>query len=201
MRLGVGAAVIEGRLVRGDVAVDDGVVTAVGLEGAPASELVAVPGFVDAHVNGFAGVDFLSAGREGYARAAEALAATGVVAFQPTFISSPPDVLRAALREAAAAGREVVGVHLEGPFLNERWRGAHDAAHLLAPDVALAEALCDAGPVTMVTMAPELPGGLELGRALVAGGGVGSGGAPRPHAAAPPAPLAAGAPGGPPRPH
>ena len=174
MRLGVGAAVVEGRLVRGDVAVENGLVAAVGLAPGAAPEHVAVPGLVDVHINGIAGVDFLAADADGYARAGEALAATGVVAYQPTFISSPVEAVRAALAEAGGAARggrpELVGVHLEGPFLSERWRGAHDARNLLAPDVALAESLCDAGPVTMVTLAPELPGGLELVRALVARG-------------------------------
>src|SRR4051812_26539736 len=98
MRLGVTAAVIDGRLVPGDIEVEDGVVVRAGLS-APASGGLAVPGFVDAQVNGFAGVDFLSASREDYRRVGEALAGTGVVAYQPTFISSPPDELRAAIAE------------------------------------------------------------------------------------------------------
>ena len=173
MRLGVRAAVIEGRLVAGDVEVADGVVTNAGLA-APASGGLAVPGFVDAHVNGFAGVDFLAATRDGYRRAGEALAATGVVAYQPTFISSPPDALRAALAELGAAagppGPAILGAHLEGPFLSARWPGAHDPAHLLAPDLELMRSLCDAGPVGMVTLAPELPGALEVVAWLAARG-------------------------------
>jgi N-acetylglucosamine-6-phosphate deacetylase len=173
MRLGVRAAVIDGRLVTGDVEVEDGVVTNAGLAG-PASGGLAVPGFVDAHINGFAGVDFLSATRDGYRRAGEALAATGVVAYQPTFITSPPDVLRAALAELGAAtdahGPAILGAHLEGPFLSERWPGAHDTAHLLAPDVELMRSLCEAGAVGMVTLAPELPGALEVVAWLAARG-------------------------------
>jgi N-acetylglucosamine-6-phosphate deacetylase len=166
MRLGVRAAVIDGQHVPGDVEVDDGVIARAGLE-APASGGLAVPGFVDAHINGFAGVDFLTTPADGYRRATEALAQTGVVAYQPTFITSPPDVLRAALEElAAAAGPMLLGAHLEGPFLSERWPGAHDPAYLLQPDLDLAAALCDAGPVGMVTLAPELPGALELIGAL-----------------------------------
>jgi N-acetylglucosamine-6-phosphate deacetylase len=73
-----------------------------------------------------------------------------------------------------APGPRPVGVHLEGPFISERWVGAHDPAHLLAPDVAVAERLCEAGPVTMVTLAPELPGALELVERLTARGVVAS---------------------------
>src|SRR5436190_18325307 len=134
MRLGVRAAVIDGRHVPGDVEIDDGAIARVGLP-APASGGLAVPGFVDAHINGFAGVDFLSTSADGYRRAGETLAQTGVVAYQLTFITSPPDVMLAALAELAAAGPMLLGAHLEGPFLSERWPGAHDPAHLLAPDL------------------------------------------------------------------
>ena len=164
MRLGVKAALVDGVLVEGDVTIDDGAITAVGVQPA-AAEGTALPGFVDAHINGIAGVDFLTAGPEDYGRAGEALAGTGVVAYQPTFVSSPLDAYDEPLRVAAATrgpGPLILGVHLEGPFLSPDWPGAHDPAHLLPPDPAVAERLVNGGPVTTMTLAPELPGGLEL---------------------------------------
>jgi N-acetylglucosamine-6-phosphate deacetylase len=173
MRLGVRAALVDGTLVEGDVTIEDGAVAAVGV-GPAGSGGMAVPGFVDAHINGTSGVDFLGTDEQGYREAAQALAACGVVAFQPTFVSSPPDAYRAPLELAAALALDglprLVGVHLEGPFLSPEWAGAHDPAHLLPPDRRLADTLCAAGPVTMVTLAPELPGALELVRALSARG-------------------------------
>ena len=172
MRLGVSAALVDGSLVEGDVTIDGDSVTAVGVAGG-AGRGMAVPGFVDAHINGIAGVDFLAADADGYAHAAEALAAVGVVAFQPTFVSSPPDAYDAALAAAAAAmatpasGARVLGVHLEGPFLSSEWPGAHDPANLREPDPELSDRLCEAGPVTTVTLAPELDGALELVERLV----------------------------------
>jgi N-acetylglucosamine-6-phosphate deacetylase len=173
MRLGVRAALVDGEVVAGDVTIEGEAVTAVGVS-PPGSLGTAVPGFVDAHINGIAGVDFFSTDEQGYRRAREALAATGVVAFQPTFVSSPQATYREPLALARALVVDglpaLVGVHLEGPFLAPTWAGAHDPAHLLQPDPALAAELCDAGPVTMMTVAPELPGGLELVRMLAARG-------------------------------
>jgi N-acetylglucosamine-6-phosphate deacetylase len=171
VRLGVSAALVDGTLVDGDVTIDGDSVTAVGVSGG-GGRGVAVPGFVDAHINGIAGVDFLTAGADGHARAAEALAAVGVVAYQPTLVSSPPGAYDAPLAAAAAAmaepaaGARVLGVHLEGPFLSREWPGAHDPANLLEPDLELADRLCETGPVTMVTLAPELDGALALVQSL-----------------------------------
>ena len=167
MRLGVEAALVEGKLIEGDVTIADGAVAQVGIR--PAGRAgTAVPGYVDAHINGVAGVDFLTADLAGYRRAADALAATGVVAFQPTLVSSPPEAYAEPLAAASEVtgdrdGRPLVtGIHLEGPFLSAAWPGAHDPDNLRSPDPDLAARLIAAGPVRMMTLAPELPGGLEL---------------------------------------
>lgn len=175
MRLGVGAAVVEGALVAGDVDVGDGRVLEVARAGGRAGR-VAVPGFVDLQVNGFAGVDFLAADAAGYRRAGEALAATGVSAYQATLITAPEDELVAALAQAGAVraasgpGPRLLGVHLEGPFLAPTRLGAHPASARLDPDPALLRRLLGAGPVTCVTLAPELAGALDLVDHLVARG-------------------------------
>lgn len=172
-RLGVRAALVDGVLVEGDVAVAEGRVAGLGVRPAGRGG-VAVPGFVDIHVNGFAGVDFLAADAAGYDRAAEALAATGVTAFLPTFVPCPLDAFREAIATVAGVQTRLrpraLGVHLEGPFLSPRWAGAHDPAHLRDPEPDIARHLCDAGPVRMMTLAPELPGATELIEYLVARG-------------------------------
>src|SRR3954468_11973593 len=98
MRLGVEAAVVDGCLLRGDVAVEDGRVAAVGLA-SPNGSGIAVPGFVDLQVNGFGGVDFLDADVDGYRRAGDALLECGVTAYLPTLITSPEEQVLAAMRE------------------------------------------------------------------------------------------------------
>src|SRR3954464_8467726 len=86
-RLGVRAALVDGTVVPGDVVVQDGRVLEVGAAPAGGGGL-AVPGFVDLHINGLVGVDFLSTDLEGYRRAGAALAATGVTGYLTTFITS-----------------------------------------------------------------------------------------------------------------
>ncbi len=197
MRLGVAAALVDGRLVDGDVEVRDGRVAAVGV-GAPGGSRIAAPGFVDLQVNGFAGVDFSAPGEDGYAVAGTALLAGGVTAFQPTIVTAGLDSTRASLaaareelcrvgdaarrdrdtvdapgdldRRGAAPGPRLIGAHLEGPFISPARPGAHDPSAILAPDLASLNALLEGGGVTQVTLAPELPGALELIDLLVARG-------------------------------
>jgi N-acetylglucosamine-6-phosphate deacetylase len=169
LRLGVRHALAGGEIVSGDVDIADGLIAEVGVF-PPGHSGLAVPGFVDLQVNGFAGVDFLAADRKGYAIAGDALAATGVTAYQPTFISSPLQVYRTALETASepsnVAGPRMMGVHLEGPFLSRRWPGAHIPDNILDVDLDVAKQLCEWGPVTCMTIAPEVPGGIELIRFL-----------------------------------
>jgi len=163
MRLGVEAALVDGELLPGDVEVDGGTIAAVGLQ--PAGRGVAAPGFVDLQVNGFAGVDFMHTDRDGYARAGEAMLATGATAYQPTFITASEEDIVAALHEVPDGGLDgpiIVGAHVEGPFLSPRRLGVHPPKWQRAPDPELLRRLLDAGSVSQVTLAPELPGAFEL---------------------------------------
>jgi N-acetylglucosamine-6-phosphate deacetylase len=168
MKLGVEAALVDGRLVRGDVEIADGRIAGYGLVSSNGRG-VAVPGFVDLQVNGFAGVDFFETDVEGYRRAGEALLDTGVTAYLPTFVTAPEEQLLAALREVPAGsdGPRILGVHLEGPFLSPARLGIHPSAARRDPDVRLLERLLDAGPVRLVTLAPELPGAEALVETLL----------------------------------
>jgi N-acetylglucosamine-6-phosphate deacetylase len=171
-RLGVAAAVVDGVQLAGDVAVADGRILEVGL--APAGRGTAVAGFVDLQVNGFGGVDFLTdADDDAWRLAAGRLVAAGVTAFQPTLITAPEPAVADALRRAArlrgagATGAEILGVHLEGPFISGERLGAHPGEHRRNPALALLRRQLEAGPVTMMTLAPELEGAGELIEELV----------------------------------
>ncbi len=166
-------------LVPGTVEVVDGRIASIrkgASTGADVSapDSILVPGFIDLQINGAGGVDFLTAKTNAdLLRVGGYLASTGVTAFAPTLTTAPPSVLREALiRWARFAARQrvprIVGLHLEGPFLNPEFKGAHPARYLRAPDPAYAAALLDAahGAVRMVTLAPELPGAREVIRLL-----------------------------------
>ncbi|MBS1839022.1 MAG: N-acetylglucosamine-6-phosphate deacetylase [Actinobacteria bacterium] len=184
-RLGVREALVDGEWVSGDVEIGAaGTVAAVGVGGGrsdPVGTDVAIPGLVDLQVNGFAGVDLRDADAEGYRVAAESLAAHGATAVQPTFFGLSVDGYRdalgalaeirteqqQALERGALRGCRFLRAHLEGPFLNARFKGAHDERTFLDPSVAVADTLLRTGEVGFVTLAPELPGGLDLVRHLV----------------------------------
>jgi N-acetylglucosamine-6-phosphate deacetylase len=170
-RLGVAAALVDGALVAGDVAVDEGLIVAVGLAGGGSG--IAAPGFVDLQVNGYAGVDVASASIEDLESMSVALARDGVLAYQPTLISGDPEVTAAAVAcvtdvasrrrlSGPSLGAFILGAHLEGPFLSSSRAGTHPIERLQQPDLELARRLLAAGHVTMVTLAPELPGAIEL---------------------------------------
>jgi len=163
MRLGVEAALVGTEIVPGDVEVVDDVITGYGLS-SPNGRGLAAPGLVDLQVNGFAGVDLMGADAEGYRRVGEAVLETGVTAYLPTFISAPEAELVAALRAVPIEtdGPRILGAHLEGPFISKTRLGIHPASARRDPDPALLERLLAAGPVRLVTLAPELPGADEL---------------------------------------
>jgi N-acetylglucosamine-6-phosphate deacetylase len=126
-----------------------------------AGELIA-PGFIDLQVNGFNGHD-AAQGAEAITAISRALPASGVTSFLPTIISSPLDEVHAfvrAARTAASPGARVLGAHVEGPFLNPAFRGAHEKANLIEPTPDRIAEVLAAAP-RMMTLAPELPGGLE----------------------------------------
>jgi N-acetylglucosamine-6-phosphate deacetylase len=168
---GVAVAIRDGTVVDAGVASHD---AAASLDAAGG---VVVPGFVDLQCNGAVGID-LTTEPERMWEVAAALPRFGVTAWLPTIVTSPPDRAERAL--AALADRpagmpplaEPLGLHLEGPFLNPARRGAHDPS-LLADPAAEADRAATwsrARGVAVVTLAPELPGALDLARALRAAG-------------------------------
>ena len=155
--------------------VEDGRIAAVGLSGGSGGSL-AVAGFVDLQVNGFAGIDFTTADLDGYRATSRALALTGVTSALATIPTTAPEQYGPALDVARTAcagampGTRFAGVHLEGPFLSPVRAGAHRVGWLRPPDVSLARRWTAAAPIALMTVAPELPGAIELIATLRAAG-------------------------------
>jgi N-acetylglucosamine-6-phosphate deacetylase len=127
-------------------------------------ESLILPGFVDLQMNGAFGVDVASESAR-LPELSEALLATGTTSYLPTVISSPESIYEEALPAigtTVGSGAEVLGVHLEGPFISLQKRGAHAAAHIVMPDAEFLVHLLDLGPVRMITLAPELEGADRL---------------------------------------
>jgi N-acetylglucosamine-6-phosphate deacetylase len=168
----------------GFVRVSGGVVTQVG-GGRPAAppdfdlaDGVLVPGFVDLQVNGHFGVDLAAADAGAWATVVRRLPETGTTAFLPTFITAPVHKLARALRATEdllprlPLGARVLGVHLEGPFISLRHRGAHDPEWIIDPEPEAVEELMQAGrrALRLVTLAPERHGALAAIKLLADAG-------------------------------
>lgn len=137
--------------------------------------LLLCPGFVDLHIHGAFGADLMAGG---VGAVSAGLPRHGCTSFLPTTVTASWGETLAAVTALAAAaehppeGARPAGIHLEGPFLNPARRGMQVPEHMRPPDDAAVDALLEAGhgQVRQVTLAPELPGGLEAVRRLAARG-------------------------------
>lgn len=160
--------------------------------------LTLAPGFIDIQINGGFGDDF-TIDPDSMWRVGAKLLEHGVTAFLPTIISSPPETVDAALRSLQGGpppgyiGAEPLGLHIEGPMISPSKRGTHPRRYLRAIDDELIAGLTGNAGVALVTLAPELPGGLGAISNLVANGVVVSMGHSAATAAQARAGLAAGA--------
>ncbi|MCL4458885.1 MAG: N-acetylglucosamine-6-phosphate deacetylase [Chloroflexi bacterium] len=129
-----------------------------------------VPGFIDLQINGGFGRSF-TCGPTEIAEICRLLPSCGVTSFLPTIISSPLGKYTSILENLHLVDKmpswaHILGVHLEGPFLNPRFKGAHHEAYLRPPNLRDLEEILSADGVAMVTLAPELPGAEVIIRAL-----------------------------------
>jgi len=129
-----------------------------------------VPSFFDIHIHGSAGHDVMEATPEAFSTVGKFLGRHGVGAYLATTVTASMDTtLKSLSRMAALIGRETggarpLGIHIEGPFLSPHKKGAHPAALLLTPSVALFDRLWQAaeGKIRLMTIAPELPNAEEV---------------------------------------
>jgi N-acetylglucosamine-6-phosphate deacetylase len=130
------------------------------------------PAFFDVHIHGAMGHDVMEATPAALDEMGSFLAAHGTCSFLATTVTAPLDAtlrslsgLAKLLAQPPVSGRaQAVGIHLEGPFLSHTKRGVQPAEHLLTPDTATFDRLLEAaeGRIRLMTLAPELPGAIEL---------------------------------------
>jgi N-acetylglucosamine-6-phosphate deacetylase len=130
------------------------------------------PAFLDVHIHGAMGHDVMEATPEALAAVGSFLAQHGTGSFLATTVTAPLETTLQALSGLAklltlppiTGQAQAIGIHLEGPFLSHTKRGVQPAEHLLAPDIATFNRLFEAaeGRIRLMTLAPELPGAVEL---------------------------------------
>jgi N-acetylglucosamine-6-phosphate deacetylase len=176
----------------GLVLVEDGLITYAGTsreaEPEPGSNIIeaygklVLPGLIDTHVHGSHGDDVMLDGPEGIRRISAALLRYGTTSYLPSTVSGRHEDLLRALESCVKAeanpkpSAEIIGVHVEGPFININKKGAQPEVGVREPDLDQCREYLRAAPgrVKIMTLAPELPGGLELIRLLVENGVVAS---------------------------
>lgn len=126
-----------------------------------------VPGFIDLQINGAFGFDFTSQ-PDSIWQVTQRLPEFGITTCLPTIITSPMDVIDHALnvwksnKPAGFQGTYLPGLHLEGPFLNPKKSGAHSESLFQLADPRLVQDWTPQNGVRMVTIAPEIPGAINL---------------------------------------
>ncbi len=127
------------------------------------------PGFIDIHIHGGAGSDFMDATREDFEKVCRYHATGGTTALLATTATAPLHEIRAALqtvrevRKHPVAGAQVLGAHIEGPYLSMIRRGCHLGEFVRNPEKAEWEQLLEfQKDIRHITIAPEIPGAMEL---------------------------------------
>lgn len=172
----------EGMVERGYIYIKDGKIAETGLASslphhqAEVIELpedhTIVPGFIDVHIHGAGGADTMDATIEALTTMASILPEEGTTSFLATTITQNQKAIIKALENAAVyishhnkpGKAEVLGLHLEGPFINESRKGAQPADHILTPDIELFSRMQEASGnnIRLVTLAPEKENGNKL---------------------------------------
>ncbi len=148
------------------------------------SNCILLPGFIDVHIHGSGGADVMDATPESLETISRFLVQHGVSGFYATTVTASHAATLAAVENVARfvglaqsgnveeqqPGARILGVHLEGPYISPEFPGAQNPAFIRPPSVEEFEELLAAGPVRMITLAPETPGADALVEAALAAG-------------------------------
>jgi N-acetylglucosamine-6-phosphate deacetylase len=168
----------NGTIPNGSVKIEQGKVTDIregtplradGCEYIEGGGMLLIPGMIDVHIHGARGWDMMDGTVDSILEVSKACGASGCTSFLPTSISSSFEDLLGMIRQVRRAvgsepGARIAGIHIEGPYLNPKRKGMQNEAFLRNPArEEMKRILLEAGSLLkMVTLAPELPGGMEL---------------------------------------
>ncbi|HKV26708.1 MAG TPA: N-acetylglucosamine-6-phosphate deacetylase [Candidatus Acidoferrales bacterium] len=168
-------AVEDGKIAR--IGRRDEIELSAGAKEILARDMILIPGFVDIHIHGAGGHDVMSSTEEALSTVAKTVARHGTTSLVATTVTAPPDETRRCLEDIAryiaspantdaraTPTAEIVGIHLEGPFISSTCRGVHPPGAIAKPSIALLDRYLEAagGNVRILTLAPEIPGALDL---------------------------------------
>lgn len=136
-----------------------------------ANKQLVVPGFIDVHIHGYKGVDTMDESPDSVKKIRKDLVENGVTSFLATTMTmEKPRIIQAlenvkAIKaesdfEEVPKGANLLGVHLEGPFINKAFKGAQPEMHIIPPDEDMLATYKDI--IKVVTIAPEIPGSIEV---------------------------------------
>lgn len=167
------------RVIEGCLVMEDGKIQAITQEAPAGAEIIDAqgcyvsPGFIDLHTHGGGGHDYMDGTVEAFEGAAKAHLEHGTTALLPTTLTCSDEELFNAfevfetVKNSGFEGPEFLGLHLEGPYFSESQKGAQDPRYLKNPDPEHYLRIFDACPhIRRMTVAPELPGAMELGAEL-----------------------------------
>ena len=172
-------------LERGTVLINDGTIVAVSVDDLPFEDAIEInaegnyvsPGFIDIHVHGGGGYDFMDGTEEAFLKIAELHAQYGTTSMLPTTLTSEKEGLIQTLEAYEKAnnknhqGAQFLGMHLEGPYFALNQRGAQDPKYIRDPDPEeYREILERSSSVRRWSAAPELKGAIEFGKYVTSKG-------------------------------
>lgn len=169
----------SGVFLKGDIAVEDGRIFSIGAlagkhggcENYDMNGYKIVPGFIDIHTHGALGYDVMTASPIQLRGLSKFLVQNGVTSFLPTTITADMAAIKSALENIKTAsamddmGASILGVHIEGPYINSKQKGCHEVSLIKPPEITEYEAFRSVLGDNLklrITVAPEIPGAMEF---------------------------------------
>ena len=165
--------VLEDRIIEnGYISFENGIIKEIKAgeylgEALDGNHLIAMPGFIDIHIHGSAGIDFMDAKEEDYPVVASSLYKEGVTTFLVTTLTSDKESLSKVCQIVNKVKKDIPslgGIHFEGPYINAKYKGAQNEEYIRNPDIKEFDELqkLSGNNVRYITLAPENDGAMEF---------------------------------------